>query len=82
MMELRVCIGTSCHLRGSYNVIQTFQHLIEEKALHDKIDLKAAFCMNACQAIGVSLSFNGEKYFIRAEDAREFFNSTILPALA
>ncbi|MGN0592047.1 MAG: (2Fe-2S) ferredoxin domain-containing protein, partial [Ruminococcus sp.] len=35
MVELNVCIGSSCHLKGSYNIIHTFQHLIEEKGLHD-----------------------------------------------
>lgn len=81
MTELSVCIGSACHLRGAYNVIQTFQHIIEEKGLHDKINLRAAFCMNACQAVGVSLSLNGQKYFIRAEDAREFFQTTVLPII-
>jgi len=43
MLEIKICVGSSCHLKGSYNVINEFQHLIEEKALHDKIDIKATF---------------------------------------
>jgi NADH:ubiquinone oxidoreductase subunit E len=37
MVELTVCIGSACYLKGSYNVIQTFQQIIEEKSLHDRI---------------------------------------------
>ena len=36
MVEVSVCIGSSCHLKGSYNVIQAFQQMIEENGLHDK----------------------------------------------
>ena len=30
MVEVKVCIGTSCHLHGSYNVMMSFKQLIEE----------------------------------------------------
>lgn len=39
MVEVKVCIGTSCHLHGSYNVMMSFKQLIEEYNLHDKINL-------------------------------------------
>ena len=45
MVEVSVCIGSSCHLKGSYNVIQAFQQMIEENGLHDKVDFKATLCM-------------------------------------
>ena len=45
MIELNVCIGSACHIRGSYNVIQTFQQMIEKYKVNDKIDLKSSFCM-------------------------------------
>jgi len=57
MLEIKICVGSSCHLKGSYNVINEFQHLIEEKALHDKIDIKATFCMKQCQKNGVAVEF-------------------------
>lgn len=82
MLELSVCIGSSCHLKGSYNVIQIFQQLIEEYNLHDKIDFKATFCMKECQNEGVSVSFNDSKSHVKPETAREFFNTTILPLVS
>jgi NADH:ubiquinone oxidoreductase subunit E len=81
MLELSVCIGSSCHLKGSYNIIQLFQQMIEENALHDKIDFKANFCMKVCQGSGVSVSVNETIHHIQPENAREFFRENILPAV-
>ena len=33
MIKISVCIGSSCHLKGSYNVINGFQHVIEKNNL-------------------------------------------------
>ena len=76
MLELSVCIGSACHLKGSYNVIQVFQQLIEEKSLHDKIDFKGTFCMKQCHNNGVSVSVSGQQYHITPETANAFFNLT------
>ncbi|MFP3042926.1 (2Fe-2S) ferredoxin domain-containing protein [Treponema primitia] len=78
MLELNVCIGTSCHIKGAYNVIQTFQQMIEEKKLHDKINFKSSFCMKECAKPGVSVSVGGEKRRVPAEEAREFFNTVVI----
>lgn len=78
MIELNVCIGSSCHLKGSYNVIQTFQQLIEAMQLHDKIELKAQFCMKQCQN-GVSVSIGDKVFSVSPETAKSFFKSTIVP---
>ena len=78
MRDLNVCIGSSCHLKGSYNVIQTFQQLIEERGLHDKIKLKAVFCLKQCGEGGVAVRFDGNVYHVEPENALLFFNNTIL----
>lgn len=80
MTELSVCIGSACHLRGAQNVVQTFQHMIEEYSLNDKIDFKATFCMRMCGQKGVSVTLNGEKFNIPSTSAREFFREKVLPA--
>jgi NADH:ubiquinone oxidoreductase subunit E len=79
MLELIVCIGSACHVKGSYNVIQTFQQLIEEKSLHDKIDFKSGFCMRQCSKAGIGISLGGEHHLVSTEAAREFFNTHVLP---
>jgi len=78
MVEINVCIGTSCHLNGSYNVVQIFQQLIEEYSLHEEIEFKANFCMKQCQKKGVSVAIDGESYRVGPEDIRELFQNKIL----
>ncbi|MDL2214152.1 (2Fe-2S) ferredoxin domain-containing protein [Clostridia bacterium OttesenSCG-928-O13] len=80
MIELNVCIGSSCHLKGSYNVIQLFQQMIEEQNLHDAIEMKAQFCMKQCQH-GVSVSMEDEVFSVSPDTARSFFTGTVLPQL-
>lgn len=79
MVDLSVCIGSVCHLSGAYNVVQSFTHMIEEYNLHDKIDFHADFCMRNCSRPGVSVSLNGTKYTITADEARNFFREKVLP---
>ena len=81
MVELNVCIGSACHLKGSYNVIQSFQQIIEEEGLHHLVEMKAQFCMKQCQN-GVSVALNGEAFSVSPETARRFFRETVLPQIA
>ncbi len=78
MVDLNVCIGSSCHLKGSYNVIHTFQQLIEERGLHGEVELKAQFCMKLCDR-GVAVSVGGAAYSVSPETAKEFFEETVMP---
>lgn len=77
MVEVKVCVGSACHVRGSYNVLQSFQRLVEEGNLHDKIEIKAAFCVKNCQN-GVSVTVNDQVYSVIAENARTFFKEKVL----
>ena len=55
-MIIQVCIGSACHLKGSYNVINSLQQLINEKSLQDRVTLKAAFCLGQCtSAVSVQI---------------------------
>ena len=78
--EISICIGSSCHLKGSYNVVQVFQKLIEEHKLHDSIEMKAKFCMKQCQN-GVSVSIGEKMYSVSPETASEFFLESVLTDL-
>ena len=78
MLELSVCIGSSCHIKGSYNVIQTFQQMIEENKLHGKVDFKGTFCMKQCDKPGVAVAIDDEKFHIDPQHARTFFNENVL----
>lgn len=58
-MEIKVCIGSSCHLRGSYEVIEKLKKLIADNGLGDKVNLAASFCLGKCGA-GVTVTCDGE----------------------
>jgi len=81
MVEVRICVGTSCHLNGSYNVVQSIQQLIEEKSIHEKINVEACFCMKECQAKGVSVTIDGQKFRIIPEEIGVFFQENIMPRI-
>lgn len=58
-MDIFVCVGSSCHLRGSYDIINLMKEKLEENHLTEKVNLKAAFCLGKCTD-GVSVKFNEE----------------------
>jgi NADH:ubiquinone oxidoreductase subunit E len=81
VIDLSVCVGSACHLKGSYNVINNFQQIIEEYKLSDKVALKAIFCLGHCTT-GVSVKIDdSEVYSVSGSTARKFFETEVLPKL-
>ncbi len=77
-MELKICIGSACHIKGSYNVISAFQQLIEEYKVFDKVELKAVFCLGHCtEAVSVQID-DGEIFSVSGATARTFFKEQVL----
>lgn len=58
-MKIYVCVGSSCHLRGSYDIINLMKENIAQRQLDDKVELSAAFCLGKCTD-GVSVKFDDE----------------------
>ncbi len=54
-MTIAICVGSSCHLKGSYDVIAKMKAALAEHKLEDKVDLCAAFCLGKCSTTGVSI---------------------------
>ena len=77
-MVVDVCVGSSCHLKGSYDVIQKLQKLIDENNLEDKVTLKASFCLGNCSN-GVSMRIDGEVVSnANPENIEDIFKEQIL----
>ncbi|MCL0082139.1 NAD(P)H-dependent oxidoreductase subunit E [Dehalococcoidia bacterium] len=57
-MDIKVCVGTSCYLRGSYGLIQKLTALIEKQQLTDRVNLEATFCLEQCDR-GPSVVIDG-----------------------
>ena len=76
-MKVTVCIGSSCHIKGSRQVVEQFQNLINKNGLNDKVELAGAFCMGECQK-GVCTKIDNVVYSVTPATAEEFFNTEIL----
>ena len=48
-MKVTVCIGSSCHIKGSRLVVEQIQNLIRENNLDGKVELAGTFCLGQCQ---------------------------------
>lgn len=79
--KLLVCVGSSCHLKGSYHVLRRLKVIIEERELSNKVELQASFCLGNC-ADGVCIKL-GEDIFLHAtpDNIDEIFENDILPRL-
>lgn len=75
-MKITVCIGSSCHIKGSRQVVEQLQALIAEKKLEDKVELGGTFCMGKCQE-GVCVTVDEEFYSVKPETVNEFFNENV-----
>ena len=75
-MKVTVCIGSSCHIKGSRMVVEGLQKLIAENNLGDKVDLGGTFCLGQCQQ-GVCVTVNDEFFSVTPETVEEFFNQNI-----
>ena len=77
MTELKVCVGSACHLKGSYDVIETFKYLIRDRNVSDKVEIKAAFCLGHCTE-AVSVNLDGIIYSVSPKNAVEFFDKHVM----
>ncbi len=76
-MKITVCIGSSCHIKGSRQVVEQLQYLISENGLGEKVELGGTFCMGKCQQ-GVCVTVDGEFFSVSPETATDFFEKHIL----
>lgn len=76
-MKITVCIGSSCHLKGSRQVVEELQYLIANNDLKDKVDLGGTFCMGQCQK-GVSVTIDKDFYSLTPDTTKDFFEKEVL----
>ena len=76
-MKITVCIGSSCHIKGSRQVVERLQELIAQNKLEDKVELSGTFCMGRCQE-GVCVTADDEFFSLSPETVDDFFNKNVL----
>ena len=76
-MKITVCIGSSCHIKGSRQVVTQLQYLISQNNLDDKVELGGTFCMGQCQK-GVCVTVDAAFFSVSPDTVSEFFNEYVL----
>ncbi len=76
-MTVKICIGSSCHVKGSRQVVEQLQYLVKENGLEEKVELAGEFCMGQCRS-GVNVKIDDKIHSVTPETTKEFFEKEIL----
>lgn len=79
-MKITVCIGSSCHIKGSRHVVEQLQNLISKNNVQDKVELCGTFCLGKCQQ-GVCVMADDSFFSVTPDTVDEFFNQNVLTAI-
>ena len=80
-MQITVCIGSSCHIKGSRQVVEQLQYLIRENNLDHKVEHYGTFCMGKCQQ-GVCVTVDNAFHSVSPDTVKDFFDKNVLSQLA
>ena len=79
MLVVQICVGSSCHLKGSADIVELLQQGVAENHLEDDVILTGSFCIGKCNRVGVTVQINDDVHVgITVENFREFFKTYIL----
>ena len=82
MVIIQICVGSSCHLKGSENIIELLRKAIAAHGLEDEVTLAGSFCAGRCNREGVTVTVDDEVYTgITPEGFDEFFKKAVLAGI-
>ena len=82
MVFVQICVGSSCHLKGSQDIVELFEKAIQENGIEDEVVLSGSFCIGKCNRVGVTVQVNDDVHVgITRENFKEFFNEHVLGAI-
>lgn len=76
-MVITICIGSSCHLKGSRSIIQGLQKRILENDLGSQVELNGSFCTGECEK-GVCVKIDDELFSVSPDTVDQFFTEEVL----
>ena len=81
-MIIQVCVGSSCYLKGSPEIVELLQESIEKENLGDSVTLVGSFCIGKCNRVGVTIQVDDEIHTgITRENFKEYFKEQVLKKL-
>ena len=82
MLIVQICVGSSCHLKGSAEIVELFEQAIKDNNIEDEVVLVGSFCIGKCNRIGVTIQINDDVHVgVTKETFKEFFEKNILEAI-
>ena len=82
MLFIQVCVGSSCHLKGSQDIIEMLERAVQEIHIEDEVVLSGSFCIGKCNRVGVTVQIDDDIHVgITKENFREFFKENILDVI-
>ena len=82
MLFVQVCVGSSCHLKGSQRIVELLENAVAEHHIEDEVVLSGSFCIGKCNRIGVTVQVNDDIHVgVTSENFREFFQKNILDGI-
>lgn len=79
-MKITVCIGSSCHIKGSRQVVTQLRELLQKYELTEKVELAGTFCLGQCQQC-VCVTVDEEVFSVKPEEVDVFFKENVLTRL-
>ena len=81
-MIIQVCVGSSCHLKGSPEIVELLQKAVEEYHLENEVTLAGSFCIGKCNRVGVTVQVDEDIHVgVTKESFKEFFQEKVLNEL-
>lgn len=81
-MIIQICVGSSCHLKGSERLVELFQNAVKEHDLEYDVTLAGSFCTGQCNREGVTITVDDVVYTgITPENFEGFFNDKVLKVI-
>ena len=69
-MDVEICVGSSCHLKGSHEVVERMKSFIADQNLTGEISMKGSFCLGHCTE-GVSVRIDGKLVSLSPDTVEE-----------
>lgn len=81
-MIVQICVGSSCHLKGSQEIIEQLRNAVAERHLENKVTLAGSFCSGQCNRTGVTITVDDEVFpGVNRENFSQFFETHIADKL-
>ena len=79
MIVVQICVGSSCHLKGSAKIVELLEKAVADNNLESEVALAGSFCIGKCNREGVTVQVDDEIHTgITVENFRDFFADAIL----